>query len=254
MNRNAIILVTLSLCFFPLTEVRPSSDDNADAPTIEITKLDITEKALKLNYEIRNKTKNDLWIFEGVDEVDVSAEVFMEEKKQTLLIRSRLDIIAQPGIEIPSFDGRYIHLAPGQNLSESISLPIPVRPCYGFLGRPEKPGLQFATRLAIEIGYYVGDLREIIRNRLAKEKISEGKKSYVSSGTPNKLIEWFAGLGVLTFNEMSEGLRWRDEEVLIPYTNQLLKGEQPVRITIDDLHIPYIEKEKETTNPPPPQI
>lgn len=255
MSRQVIIILTLIFFLPPVTQARPNSDNHAGIPTIVITKLDIIEKKLKLTYKIRNKTKNDLWIFEGVGKYDISAEVFMEGNKQTLLIRSRLDIPSEPKRgTIPSFDGRYIHLAPGRSLSESITLPIPVQRCYGFPGRPQKPGLQYATQLAFEIGYYVGDLREIIRNRLEKENMTKGKKSPVSPATPNKLIEWFAGLGVLTFNEMSEGLRSRDEEVLIPYTDQLLKGEQLVRIAIDGLRIPYEEREKKTTSYEPPDL
>jgi len=50
--------------------------------------------------------------------------------------------------------------------------------------------------------------------------------------------------GLLYFNELNEGLRSRDEEVLIPYTHQLLKGENILRITIDGLLIPCEEKKE----------
>ncbi len=232
----------LSLCILLSTGTQAKSNDNSGAPTISVTKLDLSDKVLRLSYEIRNDTKHDIWTFEGVGGYDIGAEVFMEEDNQTLLLRCRLDIPTQPGIETPSFDGRYIHLAPGRSLSESVSLPIPVRPYYGFRAWSEEPGILYAKRLAFEIGYYVGDLREIIRSRLVKEKMSDPKKSRAYPDNSNKLIEWFAGKGVLTFNEMNEGLRSRDEEVLIPYTDRLLKGEQPLRITIDGLRIPYEEK------------
>jgi hypothetical protein len=242
MNRQIIITATLSICILLSTGTQAKSEDNTNAPTISVTKLDINDKVLELHYEIRNDTNRELWISDGVGKYDISAEVFMEEDDQTLLLRSRLDIPTEPGIETPSFDGRYVHLAPGQSLSESVSLPIPVQPYYGFRTLSEKPGIINATRLALEIGYYVGDLREIIRNRLVKEKMSEQKRSSTYPYDPSKLINYFAGKGVLIFNEMNEGLRSRDEEVLIPYTDQLLKGERSLRIIIDNVRFPYEEK------------
>jgi len=224
------------------------------APMIIVNKLDISDKRLQLCYEIRNDANFALWIFEGVSKYDISAEVFMEEDNQTLLIRSRLDYPAPLGIEPPSFDGRYIHLAPGRSLSESVSIPIPVRPSYGFGGLSEDTGILYAKSLAFEIGYYVGDLREIICSRLAKEKMPEQKRSSTFQHDPNKLINWFAGLGVLTFNEMNEKLRSRNEEVLIPYTDQLLKGEKSLRITIDGLRIPYEDRGYPSKRPKLPDL
>jgi hypothetical protein len=242
MNKQTIIIAALSICILPLTVTHAKPDYNASAPTISVTKLDINDKVLELRYEIRNYTNRDLWISEGVGKYDISAEVFIEKDNQTLLLRSRLDIPTEPGIETPSFDGRYVHLASGQSLSESISLPIPVQPYYGFRALSEEPGIINATRLALEIGYYVGDLPEIIRNRLAKEKISEQKGPSAYTYDPNKLNNYFAGKGMLVFNKMNEGLRSSGDEVLIPYTDQLLKGERSLRITIDNVRIPYEEK------------
>lgn len=254
MNRQTIIITT-SL-FFILTTIKAisKSNENSGAPTISVTKLDINAKSLQLDYEIRNDTKNDIWTFEGIGGYDIGAEVFMEEDNQTLLIRSRLDIPAHPDTETPSFDGRYIRLAPGRSLSESVSLPVPVRSCYGFGGWSIDKGFPYATRLAFELGYYVGDLREIIRSRLVKEKMSDRKKPSTYSYDPNKLINYFAGKGVLTLNEMNENLRSRDEEVLIPYTDRLLKGEQLLRITIKDLYIPYVKQEFLSVGQEPPNL
>lgn len=260
MNKQTIITAALLFCILVSisTQAKPDgkavADDKLDAPSILVTKLDINDESLQLFYEIRNNTKHDIWTFEGVGGYDIGAEVFMEEDNQTLLIRTRLDIPAYPDTTTPSFDGRYIHLAPGRSLSESVSLPIPVRPCYGFGGWSKDTGHPHATRLAFEIGYYVGDLRDIIRTRLAKEKISDSKKSPVYSDNSKKLSNWFPGIGVLTFNKMNEGLRSKDEEVLIPYTDKLLKGERPLRITIDSLRIPYMKQDDQTIGPELPNL
>ena len=242
MNKQIILITTSFFFILPTIQAITKLEDNTNAPTISVTKLDINDKSLELRYEIRNDTNCDIWISEGVGKYDISAEVFMEEDDQTLLLRSRLDIPTEPGIETLSFDGRYVRLPPGQSLSESISLPIPVQPYYGFRALSEEPGIINATRLALEIGYYVGDLPEIIRNRLAKEKISEQKGPSAYTYDPNKLNNYFAGKGMLVFNKMNEGLRSSGDEVLIPYTDQLLKGERSLRITIDNVRIPYEEK------------
>ena len=82
----------------------------------------------------------------------------------------------------------------------------------------------------------------------------EQKRSSTFQHDPNKLINWFAGLGVLTFNEMNEQLRSRNEEVLIPYTDRLLKGEKLLRMIIDGLRIPYKDKEYPSQRPKLPDL
>ena len=167
----------------------------------------------------------------------------MDEDNQTLLIRSRLDIPAPERIETPSFDGGYVRLPSGEVLYESVSFPIPVRPRYVFVGERQERGLEFATRLSIEIGYYSGDLPERIRDTLKEAEKIPRTKPVAYPIVPTTLIDFFGGL--LYFNELNEGLRSRDEKVLIPYTDKILKGEQSVRITVDNLSIPYYEEEQD---------
>jgi len=248
-------ITTIALLLFILMQNTDNSySENAKVPRIIVNNLDINDERVHLCYEIKNNTKYDIWTYEGIGKYDIGAEVFMEQDNQTLLIRSRLDIPTEPTISTPSFDGRYIRLAPGLSLSESVSLPVPIRPYYGFLGWSEESGILYAKHLTLEIGYYVGDLREIIRSRLKKEKMSNQRISSTTPYDPNKLINHFAGKGVLIFNEMNEGLRSRKEEVLIPYTDRLFKGEQSLRITIDDLNIPYVKQENKAKGPERPNL
>jgi len=251
MDKSTSIITILSLSLFlaPRIQAQPEAKSGArktNAPTIIVKKMDLSDKVLKLSYEIRNDTKLDLWIYDGVGEYNISAETFMEEDNQTLLIRSRLDVPAQPErAETPSFDGGYVRLPSGEVLSESVSFPIPVRPQYGFGGGRQERGLEFATRLSIEIGYYSGDLPEIIRSKIVKAKKLSRKMPLVLPNYPKTLFEWFDGLGFLEFNKMNEGLLARDDKVLIPYTDRILKGEQSLRITVDNLSIPYYEEEQD---------
>ena len=248
MYRTIILILVLSLFILSEIQAQPepvAGKNKSGAPTIIVTKMDLSDKVLKLSYEIRNDTKRDLWIYDGVGEYDISADVFMDEDNQTLLIRSRLDVPAPERAETPSFDGGYVRLPPGEVLYESVSFPIPVRPRYVFVGERQERGLEFATRLSIEIGYYSGDLPEIISRKIVEDKKLSRKMPLVLPNYPKTLFEWFDGLGFLEFNKMNEGLLARDDKVLIPYTNRILKGEQSVRITVDNMSIPYYEEEQD---------
>lgn len=251
MYEHTVINFALPLFLLPAIlmqaqyDVDASYNEKTDTPTIIVTKMNLSDKVLKLSYEIRNDTKLDLWIYEGPGKYNISADAFMDEDNQTLLIRSRLDLPAPERAETPSFDGGYVRLPSGEVLSESVSFPIPVRPRYVFFGERQERGLEFATRLAIEIGYYTGDLPEIIRDTLKEAKKIPRTKPIVYPIVPTTLIDFFGGL--LGFNELNEGLRSRDEKVLIPYTDQILKGEHSLRIIIDGLRIPYYEEEQDSS-------
>jgi len=223
------------------------SKAHSSAPTITITKLDIGDKSIRISYEIKNNTNHDFWIFDGIGEYDVSADVLMDEDDQTLLIRGRLDVPAQPGRSAPLFDGGYGLLPSGSVLSESISLTMPVHSIYGYAGGRERRGLEYATRLVIEFGYYDGDLPGIIRAKLTEEAKVRRKMPLVRPNRAKTLDEWFEGLGLLRLNEMNERLFARDEKFLLPYTDKLLKGELTVRATVDGLRIPCIEDLDEPT-------
>ena len=59
MNRYKIIIVALFLCIPNVRELKAQSEADSNvkkkenAPTITVTKLDISDKTLKLRYEIR---------------------------------------------------------------------------------------------------------------------------------------------------------------------------------------------------------
>ncbi len=257
MYRNIIVVVALSFCIFSETQAQAESDaganNKADAPTISVTNLNITDKNLKLSYEIRNTSKRDIWILVGIGGIyasyDESAEAFLDEDGRTLLIRRRLDIPPNPRLPFPAYDGRYVRMRPGQIQAESISLPIPIH----FFLKSERgiQGVEYATGLTIEIGYYSGDLPEFVRGILREAEKIPRTKPVVYPIFPTTLIEFFGDLGLLTFNQFNESLRSRDDEVLIPYTNQMLKGEHVLRVMVDDLRIPYEDKEVQLKLYPP---
>jgi len=248
MNRQLIILTALSFYITFLFNAQAKSDDNDDAPTIIVTKIDIINESLELSYEIKNESDQDVWILDGFGRSDVSTEAFMSKDNRTLLMRRRLDVPFGGGDDIPYF--RFVLLRAGKTLTESVKRSLPFHPQYGFgdgLRRQER-GLEYATRLAIEIGYYTDDLLERIQSVLEKaDKIDTAK-----SDDDVKIKYYFRNS--LYYNKISEILRLREEELLIPYTYQWFKGEQFVRKIAEDVRIPYEEKEDQLIWPYSPDI
>ncbi|HUU20629.1 MAG TPA: hypothetical protein VMW72_26010 [Sedimentisphaerales bacterium] len=250
---TTILIVVFSLLIFPRTQIRSQPDAYSDTgmeegnPKIVVSSLEVSENTLKLRYEIRNDSEDDVWILMGPGESGTNAEVFMTEDSQTLMIRERHDL--PTSVLSNPFYGRYIHLRAGEIQTESISLTIPVKPKYGLTRkRREAKGIEYATCMTIEIGYYTGDLPKMIFSMLEEVEKTNAKRLLDPTYTMT-IKDWFIGL--LGFNEKNESLRQRDEEVLIPYTHQAFKGEKVLRTTIKDLYIPYEEKEDQYRLDPP---
>lgn len=241
MDKYKFMIIVLSLSFLlaQRTQAQPEADASVDKksghPTITVTNLDMTHENLKLSYEIRNESKQHIWILAGLGTFDVDTSVFMEKDGRTLLIRRRLDVPFSGGGNI--VHGRYVLLHAGQTQTESVALTIPVYSEHGFAGKRNAEGLEYATRLSIEIGYYTEDLPGMIRGILEKaDKI--GNKI----NTRDEEVIRFYFKGSLYYNKISEILKQRDEEILVPYTYQWFKGEKVLHAIVENLRIPYEEK------------
>ena len=255
MNRYTILFVALSLCIIlaPRTQAQPEAGSGirkkARAPTITITNLDVNDTKLELSWEIRNDSKQDAWILAGLTRSGDTISAFRDEDDRTLLMRRRLDL-AWPGrTPFPTQNGRYVRLREGQILTESVSLAIPVHPQSDLVGGGKVRGLGYATCLAIEIGYYTGDFPGMVRRILEEDEKNPRIKPPVDAYYPDTVSGWFKGL--VGFNRLNELLRSRDNEVLIPYTDQAFTGERVLRVTADGLHIQYEEKEDQSEHQPP---
>ena len=152
MARYTIMIVALFLCIPTVTTLQAKSqtysgiNKKGGVPIITVTKLDINDNTLNLSYEIRNESKQHIWILEGFGRTDVSAEVFMDKDDRTLLIRSRFDGLFPGGVNVPS--GRYVLMRAGETQKESVSLAIPVHFENGFTRRRNAQGLEYATILS----------------------------------------------------------------------------------------------------------
>ena len=240
MNRNTIILVTLSLYFSPATEVQPNSEHNADAPTIEITKLDIIEKALKLNYEIRNESEHSIWLCDGINLFFMGFGIGMAEDSQTLIV-SRLLSASKAGSG-PQILGRYVRIRAGENRKESLLLSLPISPSRVVWrsGRVPDDHNGYSKRLVIELGWYAGDFPDKVFGMLDEAEKKHLKAPYTELGIPLDVIGWLGDS--VRLNRLNESVPDRNEQLLIPWTDRTLKGEHILRVSVDDVHIPYTDE------------
>jgi len=221
---------------------RSWNENEGAAPTIIVTSREMTDQAFKLSYEIRNNSQEDAWILAGTERRSVDADLFMADDGQTLVLRNRLDLPTD--IYSNLFFGRYVRLRAGQTQAECISLPLPITPHHGLEGGRAPSGLTWATRLSIEISYYPGDLPGMIDTILEqREKIRDKPPRAYPIPPATHFADSLKSR--LQFDEVNEDLTQRDDEVLIPYTVEPLKGARVLQTAVEGLHLPYEEKEED---------
>ena len=229
--------MALSICISFATLIKAKSEDNSNAPTISVTKLDINDEALNLVYEIRNNSEDDVWILVGWyqftdNTFGMGAGVRIAEDGQTLTIRARFKGTT-PGIGFQPDYGRFVRLRSGDSQTESIFMTIPVSfgPQSKHAGQQEQI-IKNATRLAIELGYYRGNLPERILKTLKPPENVFPKDPGHPPFSPNVFSSW------------NERLNSREDELLIiedisPEFKS--EKEQIIRTVIENLSIPYKE-------------
>ena len=251
MGRQTSLILIISLFTLFATRIQAQHEEDSGAKKkfgpIEITlnKLEINDKNLELRYQIRNRSGHDIWICDDIDTNSYYGwkfEVFLIEDGRTLLVRRRHNVPFQVFAELPI--GRYVRLCPGEEWTESLSLSVPVHLRSVFWGRQKVQGTEYARSLALEIGFYAENLPGMVRGILTKaENMSDRRlDEYLA------IIKYHFG-GLLYFNELNENLN-TNEQVLIPYSHQTLKGEQVLRISVNGLRIPYKEEECPELSPP----
>ena len=258
MRKSTIILNAFFLCILTSMNVQAQLDIQSEAKdsegTVRIipTNLEVSDNILKLSYQIGNHSDEDIWICEDIavfqDEFDF--EAYLAEDNQTLVIRRRLDVLEEGSSLYAPTHGRYVRLRMGQIRTESLLLPLPVYPRRVFFWGGSRPkGTVNAKRIRLEIGYCAGNMPHKIFKILEEtETAVDGRKVSEPVSQPT-VKDWFAGMW--HFNEMSEHLRDRNEEFVIPWTNLALKIEQVLRIVVDDQQIPYEERYDESVASPP---
>jgi hypothetical protein len=235
------VIVALSVCILLPTRTQAKPDDNADVPTISVTKLDINDEALNLVYEIRNDSEDHAWILVGWYQLHdstfgMAARLQMAEDGHTLTISARFNRPSSGGGPAALF-GRFVRLRPGDSQTESIFIRLPAYPApqSGHVGQQEQ-GIKHATRLAIELGYYQDNLSEKILKTLKPHENVFPKE-------PNDTL-----VSRSFSHPRNERLNSRDDELLIldDRLEVKRKDEQVIRTVIENLNIPYEQKRNHT--------
>lgn len=206
----------------------PVAQSEVSGLKIICTDLRVTEDMLELCYEIRNGSTRDIWLCERLSVFSADPEVYLDDSG-TLMIRRRFDLKTGANWGVPR-TGSYIRLRPGERRCESLIVPVPVHMDTVFADRGVSKGGGVAGRLTLEIGFYDDDLRERVLD-LCAESLTERKKT----GPPFDNTYFFPGL---SFNNDNEGLRDRDNRILILYMGASPEGGQSVKLTLEDQQIP----------------
>jgi hypothetical protein len=200
---------------------KPSeSAGTAGKPEIRVTELSLTEHELELQYQIVNSSERDVWILAGINKTDWSATAFMSKDGRTVVIQARLDVPRV--VYADERQARYVRLRRDESWSERIFMTVPVRcESEAIAGARQVRHVEFATRACIEIGYFDKDLTSM--------------------------------LGGALHSDLSEGLRAREDEVLVGEVVGKSWGEQVMRATLDDVHI-ACQGRGYSANPHPPSL
>jgi len=248
MGKFTITIFALSLCILLSiqTQAQTHADSNATNKTgalmISVTSLDMNDEALNLAYEIRNGSEDDAWILVGWyrfsdSTFSMGAGVGLDEDGHTLTIRARFKGTT-PGMDFEPLSARFVRLRPGDSQTESIFMRLPAYPATqsGRAGQQEQV-IKYATRLAIELDYYRGNIPERMLRRLRPP----------DNAFP---IDWNnPPVSPVGFNWRHERVNSRDDEFLTMEHYHEFKGEEEevLRTVIENLSIPYEEKRDYTT-------
>ncbi len=253
MCRQLIMAFGLLTCIGPIVRCENKygmpepTASNDPVVTIGLDRVSLTTGKLEVHYQIRNASAHDVWICESMNVGGLwPVETYLASDEKTLLVQRRLNLPMEGAGEQPS--GRYTRLHAGETRKELFTVRLPVRHRRVLSGgRPSRP-LEYASRLSLEVGYYDEDLPAMIQTFLRQAEDALGSRSgdFPPVG-PGLYMHYFGGL--LYFAANGETLRNRSEEVSIPYTRQALKGEQTLRLDIEDLRIPYWEQWEELVAP-----
>ena len=266
MKRHVALSAAIVFCAAAMqhnTQTRGASGNPAGSPTepngvtIALTRLDVNDTVLELQYAIRNACYHDIWVCGGVGYAGgpyPDSPECTRRDRQTLVIRQRTEVSSSlVAISTPapwSYVGRFVRLGPGQQRTESLSLRLPARHQTLFTDFDGVgDGSAKAVRLALEIGYFHGDLPGTIDTVLALVDLLQcANLVFTDIGYENAetFLLYFRGLNLQdAFEVLSDfDTSWKQgkDEILIPYQWPApIMGERCLRVSIDGIRIPYEE-------------
>jgi hypothetical protein len=232
-------------------------DKSTCGPDISITEVVSSDAIIKVTFEIRNGSGQDVWICQDISAFlnSYDCEMFMAEDRETLLVRRRLDVDPCKPVSAPPH-GRYVRLRDGQSLTESVFLPLPVKSRFFWASPTSASEIQtHLKRLALEIGYYPGDLPDMVHRILTgprEVRAPRGHDPYHPTLPPPALKDWYKSVPYWNWlNWTNKNIEHRSAETLIPWTGSSRMGEQALRASRDELTIPYEEGYERARASPP---
>lgn len=214
------------------------NDVNEPAVTIELTRLEVSESSLALDFKIRNTSDHDVWVCSAVSSIPF--EMFLTQDRQTLLIRKRLEVPSTAIWNRPPFPGTYVHLGPGEDRPESLLIDLPVAQQTVFAGLDTSKTRLTVRRLAVEIGYYDEDLPALVRrifeatDKFASEDWDIDGSIYRTYFRGFVVRSALSGFGIINKDPYGEG------RVLVDYSRGALTGEKVLKLEVSGLAIPYV--------------
>jgi len=257
MNMYKKIILLLGLCtiFVPRLQVEDVNNLKTQEETLSIalTGYDVNETTLKLSWSIKNNSDYDILICDAIGErsqdFKYGFESYIAVDNQTLVFSWRLD---KPILGIYphpiDFFGRYVRLRANQELSKSLTFALPVGrfpkiECY--VGNAS-----YATRLAIEIGYYDEDLpTQILQIVDVARRFNCESIKFEDYHEDWKIFRrYFAGILIEdSFNKWAdfrESITSGADEIILPYIGEFLSrgehvlDEKILRLDISGVNIP----------------
>ena len=215
-----------------------SQDVDSNATSIALTSFQVHDQSVEIQYVITNDCSHRIWICDDCSLFwHFDFEVFVSKDGQTLNTRRLISVDSTEHWQEYPYS-RYTCLQPGALKKSTISLKIPVIN-QRFFDQTEEHSADAdrITRLRIEVGYF--QKNPIL---IAKDYVSKGKDMYVAAevlGKMNILRVLTGYVGSVSKLDSYDDLLNGTRDVQFPYTWNMLKGEQSLRITIDGLSIPF---------------
>jgi len=251
------IILLLGLCTIFVTRLQAEDVNNLktqeETLSIALTGYDVNETTLKLSWSIKNNSDHDILICDAIDErllgYPPGFDRYVAVDNQTLVFCWRLDkpILAMYPNPVDFF-GRYVRLRANQEWSKSLTFALPLG--YSTLIEIFRGDASYATRLAIEIGYYDEDLPAQILQivDVARRFNCESIKFEYYSEDWKIFRRYFAGILIEdSFNKWAdfrESITSGADEIIIPYIGEFgsrgehVLDEKILRLDISGVHIP----------------
>ena len=204
------------------------------AVTIELTRFEVSDSLLALDYRISNGSDHDIWVCSQPSSIPF--EMYVAQDRQTLVIRKRLDVPTTAIWRRPPSPATYIRLRPGDEQAESLLIDLPATQTTIYASRGTQAALT-VRRLAVEVGFYDEDLPALVHS------IFDAVDGFVGPGLdldPNIYKTYFRGFavrGALSSFNVGNKDPYGDGRVYVDYSYQALTGEKVLRVEIDGVSI-----------------